>query len=52
MPGVSKPLRSSYKAYAFDVDVVIQQMVARKWLATADVPMRPSRGVPYDFSVA
>ena len=46
MPGVSKPLRSSYKVYAFEVNVVVQQMVARKWLAADDVPMRSAVAPP------
>lgn len=40
MPGITKPLRASYKAYAFDVDLVVRSMVDKKWIASDDLPLR------------
>lgn len=40
MIGVSKPLRRSFKAYAFSVDVVVEEMYKRQWIQADDIPTR------------
>ena len=40
LPGVSKPRRRAFRAYAFDVDVVVDAMVIRKWVSSEDLPIR------------